>query len=90
MTKPYHVVYSKRADKAIEKMDPFNRRLVLSWIDKNLEGCDNPRAHGKGLLGERHGEWRYRVADYRIIAEILDDEVLILVIDIGHRREIYR
>ncbi|MCL2137456.1 MAG: type II toxin-antitoxin system RelE/ParE family toxin [Coriobacteriia bacterium] len=87
--KAYKVVYTKRADKTIQKLDPFSRRLILSWIGKNLEGCADPRSHEKGLTGDRAGEWRYRVGDYRIICEIDDDRILVLVLAIGHRRDIY-
>ncbi|MCL1879634.1 MAG: type II toxin-antitoxin system RelE/ParE family toxin [Actinomycetia bacterium] len=73
------------AAKVISKMDPYDRRLVLSWIDKNLDGCENPRQHGSGLVGTRSGEWRYRIGTYREIAEIRDEDILILVLTIGHR-----
>ena len=45
--------------------------------------------HGKGLTANRSGQWRYRVGDYRLLAEIQDDKVLILVLNVGHRRDIY-
>ncbi len=85
----YHVEFSKEALKQLKKMDVANASLILGWIRKNLENCDNPRIHGKGLTANRSGQWRYRVGDYRIIAEILDDKVIILVLNIGHRRDIY-
>lgn len=61
----------------------------LRIIRKNLEGCENPRLHGKGLTANRSGEWRYRVGDYRLIADIQDRDVVILMLHIGHRREIH-
>lgn len=81
--------FSKRADKQLSKMDPGVRRIVVSWLIKNIDGCTDPRAHGKGLTGNRAGEWRYRIGDYRVLCEIKDDELLVLAIEIGHRREIY-
>ena len=81
----YRVEYSKAALKQLEKMDRFDARLITSWIGKNLEGCDNPRAHGKGLTADRSGEWRYRVGDYRILCTIEDDLLVIEVFSIGHR-----
>jgi mRNA interferase RelE/StbE len=89
MIKSYHVNYTKKADRFLSKLDSFERKLILSWIGKNLEGCNDPRAHGKGLSGDRSGEWHYRIGDYRIIAEIQDNEVIILVVAIGHRRDAY-
>ena len=73
----------------LKKMDKRDASLILGWIRKNIENCENPRVHGKGLIANRSGQWRYRVGDYRIIAEIQDNKVLILVLNIGHRREIY-
>ena len=56
---------------------------------KKIQGCFDPRQHGKALISNRSGQWRYRVGDYRIIAQIKDEEVIVLVIEVVHRREIY-
>ncbi len=85
----YRVVFSERAKKQVKKMDKHIAALIIGWLEKNIEGCENPRLHGKGLVENRSGEWRYRIGDYRIICEIQDEEVLVLVLEIGHRREIY-
>ncbi len=85
----YHVEFTKNALKQLKKMDKSSASLILGWIRKNIEGCDNPRIHGKGLTANRSGQWRYRVGDYRIITEIEDDKVIVLVLNVGHRREIY-
>lgn len=71
------------------KMDKGIQRLIYAWIDKNLQGCENPRLHGKSLVGDKSGQWRYRIGDYRLICEIHDKEITILVLEAGHRREIY-
>lgn len=85
----YSVNYSARAVKELKKLDRQTRALILSWIEKNLVDCENPRAHGKGLTANRSGQWRYRVGDYRIIAEIIDSEIVILVLSVGHRSVVY-
>ena len=85
----YKVEYKKPAIKALKKLDKLTARLIMSWIEKNLVDCSNPRVHGKTLSGDRVGSWRYRVGDYRIIANISDNTVTILVLEIGHRRDIY-
>ena len=85
----YTVTFTKEALKQLKKMDKASAALILGWIRKNLEGCDNPGIHGKGLTANRSGQWRYKVGDYRIIAEIYDDKVVILVLNIGHRRDVY-
>lgn len=85
----YHVEFTPQAKKALKKLDKYTASLIVSWMEKNLEGCENPRRHGKGLTANRSGQWRYRVGDYRIIAEIQDEKIIILVLNIGHRSEIY-
>ncbi len=85
----YHVEYLKSVLKTLEKMDKYTKRILFEWIDKNLEGCSDPRIHGKTLSANRTGQWRYRVGDYRIIADIQDAKLVILVIAVGHRRDIY-
>lgn len=84
------VRYEKNAQKALKKMDKHQAGLIMSWISKNLNEIAFPRHHGKALAGNKSGQWRYRVGDYRIIAHIDDDTITILVLEIGHRREIYK
>ena len=86
----YRVEYSKAALKQLKKMDRFDARIITSWIGKNLEGCDDPRAHGKGLTANRSGEWCYRVGDYRILCSIEDDVLVIEVFSIGHRSSVHK
>ena len=85
----YKVDYTKSAIKKLKALDKPVRSMVLNWIEKNLIGCSNPRQHGKALVGNHSGKRRYRVGDYRIIADILDDKIVILVLNVGYRREIY-
>jgi mRNA-degrading endonuclease RelE of RelBE toxin-antitoxin system len=61
-----------------------------NYIAEYLEGTANPRAYGKPLKGNLIGFWRYQVGDYRLIADIQDNIFTILVMKVGHRREIYR
>ena len=81
--------FSKEALKTLKKLDKYTSLLIISWIRKNLEGCSDPRIHGKGLTANRSGEWRYRIGDYRLISHIQDDRVVILILEIGHRKDIY-
>ena len=86
----YELKYEEKAVKQIKKLDLATRKLIKSWIKKNLLNTDNPRQHGKGLTGGLSQYWRYRVGDYRILAEINDTEIVIIIVEVGHRREIYR
>ena len=84
----FRVEYSKAALKQLKKMDRFDARLITSWIGKNLEGCKDPRAHGKGLTANRSGEWRYGVGNYRILCNIKDEVLVIEVFAVGHRSSV--
>lgn len=86
----YTVVFSKEALKDLKKLDKHTAALIIGWVRKNLEGCENPRAHGKGLTANLNGKWRYRVGDYRLLADIQDDKVVIMMLRVGHRSEIYK
>ena len=88
--KKYTVVFSSTARKNLKKLDKRTASLILGWIRKNLEGCENPRMYGKGLTGDKSKQWRYRVSDYRLICDIQDNKVIIYVLTVGHRKEVYK
>ncbi len=79
-----------KAKKELKKLDQHTSKLILAWIRKNLEGTEDPRQHGKALTANKSGQWRYRIGEYRLLAEIKDNELIIHVITIGHRKNIYR
>ena len=85
----YKVEFSKKALKELKKADKMESFLIISWIRKNLEGCSNPRLHGKSLKGNMSDLWGYRIRDYRLIAEINNEKVTILVVKKEHRKDIY-
>ena len=85
----FTVETTPRFDREFKKLDTYTKRLLKAWIEKNLVGCTDPRAHGKALTSNLKGLWRYRVGDYRLICEIDDNRLVILALDVGHRREIY-
>ena len=85
----YDVQFSDKAMKSLKQIDRYQAKLVLSWIEKNLIGCENPRLYGKALVGDKRGYWRYRVGSYRLISEIDDGKIKIDIINVAHRREIY-
>jgi mRNA interferase RelE/StbE len=85
----YSVHYSKNALKQLKKLDNASKILIINWVDKNLEGCEDPRVHGKRLSGNLKYAWRYRVGNYRLIADIIDGTVVIHILEIGHRNKVY-
>ena len=85
----YSVKYKKSALKKLNNLDAPIRERIKNWIDTNLVGCENPRRLGKSLHGEWHDFWRYRVGEYRIVAQIQDDKIIIFVVKIDKRDAIY-
>lgn len=85
----YRLVTTDKFDRSFKKLDRQTQKIIKSWIEKNLMDCENPRFHGKGLTANRNGQWRYRPGDYRILAEIQDNEIILVLIDVGHRSKIY-
>jgi mRNA interferase RelE/StbE len=85
------IKYTDTAVKQLKKIDRPVAARLLDYMDQRVATADDPRALGKNLSGPKTGEyWRYRVGDIRIICKIQDDQVCILVIEIGSRREVYR
>lgn len=85
----YKVEFTEKARKFLKKIDKQTAKLITAWIRKNLENCENPRLLGKGLTSNRSGQWRYRIGDYRLLAEIQENKIVILILEIGHRSDIY-
>ena len=85
------ISYTDTARKQLRKLDKQTARRLLDFMDERIAGAENPRDSGKALTGPVLGTfWRYRVGDYRIICEIQDGKLCVLVVEIGHRREVYR
>lgn len=86
----YKVELSSKAKKNLAKLEKKQAIMIAAWIRKNLIDCDNPRLYGKALQGKYKSLWRYRVGEYRIISNIEDGKLVILLLEIGHRKEIYK
>lgn len=82
------VVFTDNAEKQFLKLDKPIQKQIQKFILK-LQTLENPRERGKSLVGNLIGFWRYRVGDYRLLCRIIDKELIISVVEIGHRREIY-
>ena len=86
----YKPEFTATAEKQFYKLDNFTQQMIARFINRYLDGTDNPRRVGKALKGGLRGLWRYEVGKYRLICEIKDDKLCILVVKMGHRREVYR
>lgn len=85
----YHVEFTEGAKKSLKKLDKHNAKTIYAWIVKNLEGIEDPYSKGKALIANKKGQWRYRVGNYRILCEIIEDRLIILVLNLGDRKSIY-
>lgn len=86
----WHLETSKAFDREFKKLDHYTQRIIKGWLTKNVLESENPRTHGKALTDNLARLWRYRIGNYRLIAEIKDNQFTILALSIGHRREVYR
>lgn len=84
------VEYSDTALKELRKLDKQTAKRIVDFMEERVVGRENPRSTGKILTGLKGGLWRYRIGDYRIICDIQDNLLRVLVLQIGHRREVYR
>jgi mRNA interferase RelE/StbE len=87
----WKIEISPVADRELSNLDAQHARRILKFLHERLANLDDPRSIGKALQGSRLGEfWKYRVGDYRLICKIEDGRVVVLVLRVGHRKEIYR
>jgi mRNA interferase RelE/StbE len=84
------VKLSETALKTLEKVNKPEQLRIRQFIKESLGNLDNPRSSGKALQGNLKGLWRYRVGDYRLVCKIYNNELVIMVLEIGHRKDIYK
>ena len=84
------VEVSARARKQLEKVEPNTAGQIARYLRNRVAPSDDPRQFGKSLAGDLSGYWRYRVGDYRIICELIEERLVVLVVEIGHPSEVYR
>ena len=87
----YSVELSAEVDRELSKLDAQQAKRILKFLHQRVAKLDDPRSIGEALHGSQLGEfWKYRVGDYRFICKIEDDRLIVLVLRVGHRKEIYR
>ncbi|WP_306374961.1 type II toxin-antitoxin system RelE family toxin [Phocoenobacter skyensis] len=86
----YQIVTSRTFIKSMKKLDIYTQKQIKSWIIKNNDLiASNPRIIGKNLKGNLKNYWRYRIGDYRLLAQIEDDKLILILLSAGHRKNIY-
>lgn len=84
----WEISFSPRAVKSFKKLDTAEQRRVSKFL-REVGALEDPRLRGKALTANKSGLWRWRVGDYRIIADIVDARSVVVVVDVGHRSKIY-
>jgi mRNA interferase RelE/StbE len=86
----WSIKVTQTATKQLSKLDRSEAKRITSFLRDRVTNLANPRDVGKALTGNMAGLWRYRVGDFRVICELQDNELVVLVVELGNRREIYR
>ena len=87
----WNVELAESANRELGKLDAQPRKRILEFLNERVAKLDDPRSVGQALRGSKLGDfWKYRVGDYRLICKIEDDRLVVLVLRVGHRRQIYR
>lgn len=90
MPAAWRVEFDRDAARDLKKLGADAQRMILRYLRERIATAGDPRRFGHALTGDRKGLWRYRVGDFRIVAAIEDKNFIVLVVTIGHRREVYR
>lgn len=85
----YQVLYGKGALKQLKKLDKSIARMIVEYMQE-IEKLEDPKVRGKRLSGDLAEFWRYRVNDYRVLCKFEDNSLIILVVDIGDRKNVYK
>lgn len=85
----WRVEFHPDAARDLRKLGHVERRLILAYLRERIATPDDPRRFGRPLTGDLTGLWRYQVGDYRIVATIENDRLVVLVVTVGHRRAVY-
>lgn len=88
--KKWQIQITRTAEKQITKLDRVAQASILRFLRERVQSAENPRQWGKPLHGDQGGLWRYRIGDYRLICDIQDEKITVLVLRVGHRKDIYR
>ena len=88
--KVWRVEITRTAEKQITKLSRTGQKSIQGFLRERLTPADDPRQWGKPLQGDKRGLWRYRVGDYRLICDIQNEKVVVLILEVEHRKDVYR
>lgn len=90
MSSAWSVEFTDDALKSLKKLDKTNAKRILAFLEERVATREDPRGVGRALRGSLAEYWRYRVGDYRVVCQIIDERLVVLVVRVAHRRESYR
>ncbi len=85
----WRVEFEADADREMQRLGEVASARIAKYLRTRLATSEDPRRFGQPLRADLHGYWRYRVGDYRLIARIIEDRVLVMIVRVGHRRDVY-
>ena len=86
----WRVEFDRRAKRELDELDRSAQDRIVRFLRERIAVSEDPRRLGEALRGEKAAFWKYRVGDYRLVRDIQDARVVVLVLAVGHRREVYR
>ena len=89
-SKTCRIEINRTAEKQIQKLSRAAQGQIIRFLRERVQAADNPRQWGKPLHGDKGRLWRYRVGDYRLICDIQDERITVMVVGVGHRKDVYR
>ncbi|HEX4786183.1 MAG TPA: type II toxin-antitoxin system RelE/ParE family toxin [Candidatus Sulfotelmatobacter sp.] len=90
LERSWQIEITRTAEKQIRKLSRSPQKIIQRFLRERLMPAENPRQWGKPLHGEKRSLWRYRVGDYRLICDIQDERLVVLLLEVGHRKDVYR
>jgi mRNA interferase RelE/StbE len=88
-TRVWRIEFDSEAARDLRKLGTEPQRLILRYLRQRIATAEDPRRFGRPLTGDLKGLWRYRIGDHRIVASIEDDRLVVLIVTVGHRRDVY-
>lgn len=85
----FSLIYDDIALKQLKKLDKQASKRITTWLTERLNNCENPRLWGSALKGDLGEYWRYMIGDYRVLCKILNNELIVLILEIDHRKSVY-
>ncbi len=85
----WRVEFEADADREMQRLGEAAAARIVKYLRTRLATAENPRRFGRPLRADLHGYWRYRVGDYRVIARLIEERVLVLIVRVGHRKDVY-